>query len=466
MFKKAFLQIPVLVVLMAVSLIQASAANTPIRVEKDLATLNLPNGIIFTLSVESNAEIKSVTLLYGTTERNCHEGLSRQKIPFDPAEKLDLTWTLDFTKSQVLPPGVHFWWQWEIIDASGRNLQTEKQTLTVKDQRHRWLSKSNQNLTVNWYEGSDSFGIKVLNIAVDGMRRIKSDMGIQFNEPIILTIYPNSNELKEILVYSQEWTGGVAFPKYNLILLAISPTDLAWAQESIPHELTHLVVEARIYNCRGVSLPVWLNEGLAVYAEGKTSSIDKQAVFQALMADELATFTSLANGFPAYSKEANLAYIQSGMVVEYLISTYGPEKMNTLLTVVQNGQTIDKAFREVYGFDTVELDSAWRQSLGFAPLKASHTTPEAVLTRTQVPTLALWTAPVQPGLTPTQQLTPNSPTPPKTLTMTPTIVLTPSIVSPQKTHRQTLIWIGGGIFLLLMLAFFGVIIFRVLRRKA
>jgi hypothetical protein len=465
MFKKRLLQILVIGALMLLSIPPASAAETPIQVETDKAILNLPGGINFSLSVESTAEIKNITLLYGTSERTCHEELSRQEITIDPDKKLDVNWLLDFKKSDVLPPGVQLWWQWEITDASGNSLQTEKKTLTVEDQRHPWFSKTNKNLTVNWYKGSESFGSKLLSIASNGMRRLESDMGIQFTEPITLTIYPTSSEMQEVMVYSQQWAGGVAFSKFNIILLTISPDELAWAQNSLPHELSHLVVEARIDNCLGATIPTWLNEGLAVFAEGKISSIYNQTVMQALMADELPSLNSLSNGFPAYSKEATLAYAQSGMIVDYLITEYGPEKMDALLTNIQNGGMIDKALREVYGFDTGELDSAWRQSQGFSALYA-NATPEIAVTRTSIPTLALWTAPVRASSTPILQPTAISPTVQSTVLLTSTAEPTPLPEITPNNNRRLMVLIGSGIFLGLILVILGSVSIFIRRRRA
>ncbi len=466
MSKNRLLQILVVGALMLSLITPASAADTPIQVETDKAILNLPGGIIFNLSVDSGAEIKNVTLLYGASERSCHDEMNRQEIPIEPAKKIDVTWLLDFKKTNVLPPGIQLWWQWEITDVSGNSLQTEKKTLTVEDQRHHWFSQTNKNLTVNWYQGSESFGSKLLAIATNGMGRLESDMGIQFSEPITLTIYPSATEMQEVLVYSQQWAGGVAFSKFNIILLTISPDDLSWAQNSIPHELSHLVVEARIYNCLGVTIPSWLNEGLAVFAEGKIPSTYNQSVMQALMANELPSLNSLSSGFPAYSEEANLAYAQSGMIAEYLIKQYGSIKMDALLTNIQNGETIDKALREVYGFDTDELDNAWRQSQGFSALYASDATPEVIMTRTVIPTIALWTAPVQSSITPTLQPTVISPTLQSTVILTSTAESTPF---PEKTPNNNLwlkLLIGGGIFIGLVLIIVGSVFFFIRRRRA
>ena len=60
--------------------------------------------------------------------------------------------------------------------------------------------------------------------------------------------------------------------------------------------------------------------------------------------------------------------------------------MAALLAVVQDGETIENALQAVYGFDTDGLESAWRQSLGYAALPTRPA--RAAQTSTPVPTLA------------------------------------------------------------------------------
>ncbi len=86
-------------------------------------------------------------------------------------------------------------------------------------------------------------------------------------------------------------------------------------------------------------------------------------------------------------------YAQSGEVVRYLATQYGPDKISALLAAIQSGETIDKALNKVYTFDTEALDALWRASMGYGPaptIQSFTPTPTAVFTA--VPTLALYTS--------------------------------------------------------------------------
>ena len=73
---------------------------------------------------------------------------------------------------------------------------------------------------------------------------------------------------------------------------------------------------------------------------------------------------SLSSSFPAAHAGASLSYAQSQSLVEYLIVTYGWDKMRELLSVFKEGSTPDKALQRVYGFDRDGLETRWNQYVG------------------------------------------------------------------------------------------------------
>ncbi|MCI0903547.1 MAG: hypothetical protein J4N75_08625, partial [Chloroflexi bacterium] len=63
-----------------------------------------------------------------------------------------------------------------------------------------------------------------------------------------------------------------------------------------------------------------------------------------------------------------IAYGQARSVVQYMLDTYGPDRMAALFPVLQRTLNIDQALLEVYGMDQFGLDSAWRKFMGLEPL--------------------------------------------------------------------------------------------------
>jgi len=66
-------------------------------------------------------------------------------------------------------------------------------------------------------------------------------------------------------------------------------------------------------------------------------------------------------------------------VVEFLLKTYGKEKMAELVAVFKEGAAYDDALMKVYGFDQDGLDAQWRESLGLPSRGAIQATPEATV---------------------------------------------------------------------------------------
>jgi hypothetical protein len=143
------------------------------------------------------------------------------------------------------------------------------------------------------------------------------------------------------------------------------------------HEMSHLVIHQATKNPFG-GLPVWLDEGIAVYNENRDNlDEDFRGTFErAVEEDQLMTLRSLSSPFPGDPLEANLAYGQSGAVVKYIVDTYGSEAMAELLAIFAEGALYDEALEQTLGVNTDELDNGFRASLGLPPLPGTETTTE------------------------------------------------------------------------------------------
>lgn len=408
--------------------VRPSLAQSSIQVLENEVSLSFPEGLQFHLSIENDWEIESIVLIYGANGRTCQASSARQPLDFEPATELDLVWDWEWIRSGILPPGTQVWWQWEITDLSGENYTLPKKTIVVQDQRHSWESVTRDNVTVQWYLGEEYFGQKLLTIATESLDWMESEMSLQFSEPIHITVYPSDEDVREALLVTMEWTGGVAFPDYNSMIIGVGLTELGWAERVIPHEMNHLVVHALVFNCLGVRLPTWLSEGLAELSEGPLTDEQLDPVVSALEEGQLPPLNTLAEGFSAYGESAHLSYVQSKAVVHFLIENFNPQKLANLLAVMQAGDPIDPALEQIYGLDTQTLDAAWRASLGFAAAPDSPPDDLSRPTPTLVPTLAPIAPLFQPTATQTDTSTPEQPsptTPPTAIALAPTATATP-----------------------------------------
>ena len=134
----------------------------------------------------------------------------------------------------------------------------------------------------------------------------------------------------------------------------------------MPHELSHVVVYQATKNPYG-GLPTWLDEGLAMVAEGNQSASFTSTSRSAVAGNRLISVWALSSSFPTDARQAELSYAESESVVNFVVKTYGRDGVSRLLAQFREGATYDDALKAALGVDTYALDDAWRASLGLAP---------------------------------------------------------------------------------------------------
>ncbi len=359
MIKKAallVLLIPLLIFAWNISPVQAVDG---LVVTGNSAEVDFPAGIIFRLSAQSDAEINDIRLHYMVVRMSHAQVISEVHVDFEPDTAIETEWFWDMRKTGGLPPGSGMEYWWTVTDAQGSRVQTEVVEVRVEDRRHDWQSLTTGKVTLYWYEGDDSFVRELMTTAHQVLLRLAADTGVVLENAVKIYIYANQQALLESMIFPQEWTGGVAFTRYGIIAVSISPGRAEWGNRVIAHELTHLVIHQMNFNPYG-GLPTWLDEGLAMYAEGEAEPSFADLLVDKAREDELISVRSLASPFSAYAEESILAYAQSYSLVKYLIDNYGQEKMYELLCEFKEGSGYDVALLKVYGFDMDGLNGLWR----------------------------------------------------------------------------------------------------------
>jgi len=354
-------------------------------ISKNQVDISFPISLTFRANLSSNAKISNVVLEYGTNQLTCGDVIAKAFPQFTPANEINVQWTWEMRQSGSLPPGTEIWWQWRYIDENGIVNVTNRETVIWLDQQHDWKTVTAQKLNLHWYSGNQSFADDLLQSAVNGLNFNETHSGLKAEVPIDLYIYANTSDLKEAVLYEPSWTGGLAYPEHDIVIIGISPSDLDWGRDAVVHEITHVLVGHKTFSCLG-SVPTWLNEGLAVYSEGELDSAQQSQLESAIQNDTLLSIRSLSSGFSEVSSKAYLSYSESFSVVDFLIKTNGQEKMNLLLEDLRDGKTIDEALINVYGFNVEGLEDAWRKDIG-ADLRLTTAQPTAIPTPTYVPTI-------------------------------------------------------------------------------
>lgn len=182
--------------------------------------------------------------------------------------------------------------------------------------------------------------------------------------------------LYEIVVYSGRdeylaktqqpaWSGGVAYGN------AIYSYNGPQLYQTIAHEMTHLVFNEFMARPRPDLL--WLNEGLAVYEQGKAASgrpvpaelfagVHAQMLAQPMAMEELASFVPLSQkpDDPNAAKVA-LWYAQAESMTQFLVERGGRLGFSQLLQALKDGRSWDEALGSTGAWrDSAAFYAAWR----------------------------------------------------------------------------------------------------------
>lgn len=351
----------------------------------DQPILDFPNTITFHAVINGPDKITSVVLEYGDQEETCGQIVARAFPKFTPGKSVTVEWAWDMRQSGSLPPGAQVWWQWRTTDETGTETVSSRKTISWLDASHTWQTLTKGDIRLHWYGNSQGFAQDLLDTAYNGLVRVENDAGLSTDQPVDLYIYADTSDMKDAILYEPTWTGGMAFPEHNIVILGISSSDLSWGRKAEVHELTHVLVGHLTFSCLG-DVPTWLNEGLAVYSEGQLNPASQQQLNDSIHDDTLLTVRSLSGRFSEISDKASLSYSESYSIVKFLIDSHGRDKVTALLVALRDGSTVDEALTSVYGFDIDGLEDAWRAGIG-AKARTLDANPTAVSTPTTVPTI-------------------------------------------------------------------------------
>ncbi len=334
-----------------------------VTIANNRAVIDFPNKITFTIDGTSVLPVKTLNLEYGSNRRSFTNETNRVEPQYSPGEKITASWSWEMKKTGSIPPGAVVWWQWRIVDNSGRTLVTPRQSTNYDDPRLQWQVQSLPQTDIYYSNQSAGF-INVLTSSLTSkLARVELQVNIPRDRKPKIYIYPSSQLMFGAWLFLQEWTGAFAVPAYNTILIPVTTGNLNWAKGTIAHETTHLLVGEAVFGPFG-DIPTWLNEGLAEYAEGDMPEEYRAILSSAAKQGKLISIRSLCGSFPAAGDQASLAYAESSSLISHLIDSYGWEKVRTLLATFKDGATYDGALKKVYGFDMSVLEKEWRAKIG------------------------------------------------------------------------------------------------------
>ncbi|NLT72903.1 MAG: hypothetical protein GXX94_01735 [Chloroflexi bacterium] len=349
-----------------------AAASGGWEIVSQQAEATFSSSLELSLRVRAPEPIVEVILFYGRTG----DRIVRRIYPsFRPASELSLSHRELLERGQYAPgTELHAWWQ--LTDRSGTRFETPEQIIQYDDGAQDWEMLAGDGVRLYHYGVRASQAQGWVEAAEASLEHIASTFGVAPTSDLHIYVYRSERDMRSALAtrsddYDERVTTlGVAVDEDTLILLEAQP-DL---EATMAHELTHLVVGMATDNPYA-GLPRWLDEGLAMVAEGELPRQNELALRRGISDDDLLSVRSMTS-YSGRADQVDLYYGECYSVVRFMIETYGREDLSALLDAFSVGALQDDALEGVYGFDVEELDALWRESLGLKRRESALAAPE------------------------------------------------------------------------------------------
>jgi hypothetical protein len=348
-----------LLCLLTFTLVSPPALATHLSFGQPSATAVLGQALVFSTNIDAAEKPQSVEVLLSLPAEPATTVLTAQ-VTGGRGE-----WQAVATLERHTPPNTRLDYRFRIRDAEGTSLGPAAQVV-VSDDRFEWRTVAGEIVRLHWYEGSEAFGQRALEIGERAIANASELLGVQETEPIDFFIYDGEEALRGALgPATRENVAGQANADIRTMFGAIEPfeVDSDWVDTLVTHELTHLVFDTATANRYHVP-PRWLNEGVAVYLSEGYNGGWRSVVESAARDGSLVPLDGLAGLFPTTALQFQLAYGESVSAIDFFVRTHEEQTLWDLVRGYAQGISDDEAFRTATGAGLAEFNEAWMASLG------------------------------------------------------------------------------------------------------
>jgi hypothetical protein len=224
------------------------------------------------------------------------------------------------------------------------------------------LRMENSRFVIHYNAADDGLAAELERESLRIRERVITDIGVDFADKTEIRLCPTLEAFREAQpggAWIPLWAIGVAYPAENVIVLR-SPRAVKGSRIDIvdvfAHEFSHIALGRAL---SGVTVPAWLNEGLAMYEAREWTFSRISVLTRASLMDRLIPLPVLTLSFPAEEGPAELAYAESFMFVSFLINKLGREAFQRLIRDYARYGDLEGALRRGTGMNIAELEERW-----------------------------------------------------------------------------------------------------------
>ena len=244
-----------------------------------------------------------------------------------------------------------------VVQEPDRTDRAAGPAVAAQDTEWRYLQGSS---LVARYQGTDSLRASRALATLDGLGQLPGlrETGMRAT----LTVAP-TRELMDSIVGGRvpEWAGAVALPDRMEMII---PGGRFWPRSPLDevrvlrHEWAHLALAHELGDLR---IPRWFNEGYAEWTAGGWLDGGARKLGMALAFGDGPPLDSIALGWPRERVPAELAYLLSASVIQYLVEASGTRGLELFIAEWKRRRSHEAALRGVYGATVAQLESDWRK---------------------------------------------------------------------------------------------------------
>ncbi|MDP2905670.1 MAG: peptidase MA family metallohydrolase [Candidatus Omnitrophota bacterium] len=161
------------------------------------------------------------------------------------------------------------------------------------------------------------------------------------------------------------WSAGQALVKAKTIYTFSGSGE--FCDTVLPHELGHIIFREFV-GFDNHAVPVWLDEGVAVFQQNLRNPTALPHVKAAISAGKLIPLDKLSrmdpSSFGTNTKAVGLFYDEAVTIIDYLISEFGKSKFVSFCQNLRDKRNLELAISAAYRFNNLkELDTAWQNYL-------------------------------------------------------------------------------------------------------
>lgn len=203
-----------------------------------------------------------------------------------------------------------------------------------------------------------ALGRRVATLLEEAYRDVGSLLGRYPNTEVAVVIYPGKTF--QAVTGAHGWVAGLFDGRIRVPAAGLNEASDAEVRRVLVHEYAHALVRA----IGGAKVPVWLHEGIAQLAEGRSRSDARAVLATAAAAGFSPTLADLERSFSAQADATRVRVLYAGAYdLVCHLAAQGNPLLADLLERLGKDEPLADALRATHGLTPAELEAAWRATL-------------------------------------------------------------------------------------------------------